>query len=130
MKEQSLEKKEKTAVAAKESAGYVFTPKVDIWETQDAIQIVAEMPGVDDKSVDISLEDRALSIVGRVGPEDIGGYDKVYSEYQVGNYERTFTIPYDIDRDRIKAAVRQGILKLVLPKSESAKPRRIEVKVE
>ena len=115
---------------ASKTSGYVFTPKVDIWETEEDIQLVAEMPGVDEKNVDINLQDQTLTILGRVVPDEMKGYEKVYSEYHVGNYERSFTIAQDIDRDKIKATMKQGVLTLVLPKSESVKPRRIEVKAE
>ena len=128
MENKNVQKAENKDV--QKTSGYVFTPKVDIWETEEDIQLVAEMPGVDEKNVDINLQDQTLTILGRVTPDEMKGYDKVYSEYHVGNYERSFTLAQDIDRDKIKATMKQGVLTLVLPKSESAKPRRIEVKAE
>ncbi|MBN1521612.1 MAG: Hsp20/alpha crystallin family protein [Candidatus Aureabacteria bacterium] len=128
MENKNVKKTEDKSI--QKTSGYVFTPKVDIWETEDDIHLIAEMPGVDEKNVDINLEDQTLTILGRVMPDEMEGYEKVYSEYHVGNYERSFTVAQDIDRDKIKATMKQGVLTLVVPKSESAKPKRIEVKAE
>jgi len=129
MKNKELERTD-TAKKERSASGYVFTPRVDIWETEDNIYLIAEMPGVDEKGVDINLENNTLKIIGRVEPEEFEGYEKVYSEYSTGHYERTFTISQEIDTDNIKATIKQGVLKIVLPKKESAKPKRIEVKAE
>ena len=108
---------------------YTFTPKVDIWETEAGYNLEVEMPGVDNKGVDVKLEEGVLSILGRVEPEDTKGFEKVYSEYQTGNYERQFQISEMVDESKIKASLKNGVLRLELPKRESAKPKRIEVKV-
>ena len=108
---------------------FTFTPKVDIWETEAAYNLAVEMPGVDKNGVDVKLEEGVLSIIGRVEPEDIKGFEKVYSEYDFGNYERQFQISEVIDEQKIKASIKNGVLQLELPKRESAKPKRIEVKV-
>ena len=109
----------------------VFVPPADIYETRDNIVVMAEMPGVAPDGVDITLERRGLTIRGRnAGPgnEHIG-YQRVYNEYADGDYERVFTLSENIDRDRIEATLKDGVLHLVLPKSETAKPRKIELKV-
>src|ERR1700757_1478567 len=109
----------------------VFVPPSDIYETRDNIVVMAEMPGVAPDGVDITLERRVLTIRGRnAGPgnEHIG-YQRVYNEYADGDYERVFTLSENIDRDRIEATLKDGVLHLVLPKSETAKPRKIELKV-
>jgi len=105
----------------------VFTPTVDIIEHKNDIVVLADMPGVDDKSVDITLEKELLTIYGRVEPEVPEKHRLAISEYGVGDYKRTFTITNEIDRDHIQASVKDGVLKLVLPKSESAKTRKIPV---
>jgi HSP20 family molecular chaperone IbpA len=105
----------------------VFTPTVDIIEHKNDIVVLADMPGVDNKSVDITLEKELLTIYGRVEPEVPEKHRLAISEYGVGDYKRTFTITNEIDRDHIQASVKDGVLKLVLPKSESAKTRKIPV---
>ena len=108
----------------------IFTPAVDIIEKKDDIVVVADMPGVDETSVDITLEKNILTINGRVGPEIPEKHRLVMSEYGVGDFHRVFTISNEIDRDRIQAKVKNGVLRLILPKAEDIKTRKISVKVE
>jgi HSP20 family protein len=103
-------------------------PAADIYETKDSIVVLAEMPGVSPDGVDISLERRVLTIRGRSTPSEHLGYQRVYNEYADGDYERVFTLSENIDRDRIEATLKDGVLQLVLPKAEAAKARRIELK--
>ena len=86
------------------------------------------MPGVAPDGVDITLERRVLTIRGRSAVNDRAGYQRVYNEYADGDYERVFTLSENIDRDRIEATLKDGVLQLVLPKAEAAKARRIELK--
>ena len=97
-------------------------------ETKDSIVVLAEMPGVSPNGVDISLERRVLTIRGHRAANEHGGYQRVYSEYADGDYERVFTLSENIDRDRIEATLKDGVLQLVLPKAEAAKARKIELK--
>jgi HSP20 family protein len=106
----------------------VFLPAADIYETRDNIVVLAEMPGVAPDGVDITLERRVLTIRGRSAAGDHGGYQRVYNEYADGDYERVFTLSENIDRDRIEATLKDGVLHLVLPKAETAKARKIELK--
>ena len=106
----------------------VYLPPADIYETKDSIVVLAEMPGVAPDGVDISLERRVLTIRGRSAANDHSGYQRVYNEYADGDYERVFTLSENIDRDRIEATLRDGVLQLVLPKAETAKARKIELK--
>ena len=106
----------------------VFLPPADIYETKDSIVVLAEMPGVPPEGVDLTLERRALTIRGRSAAGEHTGYQRVYNEYTDGNYERVFTLSDNIDRDRIEARLKDGVLHLVLPKAETAKARRIELK--
>jgi HSP20 family protein len=106
----------------------VFLPPADIYETKDSIVVLAEMPGVPPEGVDLTLERRVLTIRGRSAAGEHTGYQRVYNEYTDGDYERVFTLSDNIDRDRIEARLKDGVLHLVLPKAETAKARRIELK--
>jgi HSP20 family protein len=106
----------------------VFVPPADIYENRDSIVVVAEMPGVAPDGVDITLERRVLTIRGRSAASEHAGYQHVYNEYAEGDYERIFTLSENIDRDRIEATLKNGVLHLVLPKAEPAKARKIELK--
>jgi HSP20 family protein len=106
----------------------VFLPPADIYETNDAIVVTAEMPGVGPDGIDITLERRVLTIRGRSGASEHSGYQRVYNEYADGDYERVFTLSESIDRDKIEATLRDGVLHLVLPKAEPARVRKIELK--
>jgi HSP20 family molecular chaperone IbpA len=94
-----------------------FVPRVDILETDDAIDLVADLPGVDESTVDITLENRLLTVKGLVEPSWPEGYELAYAEYRVGDFERVFTVSDAIDRDNIEATVRDGVLRLRLPKA-------------
>jgi HSP20 family molecular chaperone IbpA len=110
--------------------GRVFTPAVDIIEKKDDIIVIADMPGVDRESVDINLENNVLTIYGKVGIENPADHRLITSEYGTGDYQRVFTLSDEVDRDNIKATVRNGVLKLVLPKTEKVRSRRIMVESE
>jgi len=130
MAEQEMQKREASSPVETErtQAKKVFIPRVDICETKDAIVLLADMPGVDEKSIDITLEKNVLTLLGRVGPDTYEGYRAAYVEYDAGDYERAFTLSDEIDRDRIDASVRNGVLRLTLPKAEPVKLRKINVK--
>jgi HSP20 family protein len=117
-----------TETAARTPSRPVFLPPADIYETRDNIVVLAEMPGVAPDGVDITLERRVLTIRGRGGANEHAGYQRVYTEFADGDYERAFTLAENIDRDRIEATLKNGVLHLVLPKAETAKARRIELK--
>jgi HSP20 family protein len=87
------------------------------------------MPGVDEGSIEVKLADGVLSVEGRVALQSYENLAPVYTEYNVGNYLRRFTVSSDIDADHIKARMANGVLEVELPKAESAKPRRIPVAV-
>ena len=106
----------------------VFMPRTDVYETQDNVMIAADMPGVDEKSVEITLEKNVLTIRGAVASMEIPGHTLAYAEYEVGDYERAFTLSEEINRDAVQALVRNGVLYLTLPKAAAAKARKIEVK--
>lgn len=109
------------------SSAMVFTPAVDIIEHTNDIVLIADMPGVDEKSVDLTLEKNLLTIHGHVENETPDKFKLLISEYGLGDYERTFKLSDEIDRDKIHASVKDGVLKLVLPKAEKAKAKKIPV---
>jgi HSP20 family protein len=117
-----------TETAAHARSRPVFLPPADIYETRDNIVVLAEMPGVAPDGVDITLERRVLTIRGRSAANEHAGYQRVYNEYADGDYERACTLSENIDRDRIEATLKNGVLRLVLPKAETAKARKIELK--
>ena len=105
-----------------------FCRAADIYETGDSLVVMCELPGVGSDGVDITLERRVLTIRARAANPEHAGYQQVYSEYADGDYERVFTLSEDIDRERIEATAKDGMLHLVLPKAAAAKPRKIELK--
>ncbi len=130
MTAQQIKKRESEAPAQAERTEEcpVFIPRVDITESDAQVCLVADMPGVDEQNVDIDLERNVLTIRGKCAPETPQGFTPSYREYRTGNYERAFTLSDEIDRDNIKATVKDGVLRLTLPKAEEAQPRRISVK--
>jgi len=105
-----------------------FAPAVDIYDHEDEIVVVADMPGVPANSVDIHLDRGELTIRGRVQPPAVNG-QVVFQEYQVGDFVRTFTLTDDIDPNGIAAEMTNGVLRLRLPKPTERRPRKIPVKV-
>jgi HSP20 family molecular chaperone IbpA len=122
---------EKQELAREEETrpGRRFVPRVDIHETDDALWLWADLPGVDEKSVDVELENGELSIQGRVSLEGYESLSPVYTEYNVGHYLRNFRLSDRIDVDRIEAKMTNGVLELQLPKLAAAKPRQIPISV-
>jgi HSP20 family protein len=130
MAEKEMQKREASSPVETERTKTmkVFIPRVDICETKDAIILLADMPGVDEKSIDITLEKNVLTLSGRVEPDTYEGYRAAYTEYEAGDYERAFTLSDEINRDGIEASVKNGVLRLTLPKAEPVKLRKINVK--
>lgn len=108
----------------------VFIPKADIYETDNEILVLADIPGANEKTVDITLEKNVLSITAYVEPTRTGEYDIVYAEYEEGDYQRSFRLSDEIDRDKIEASVSDGVLRLRLPKAKEAATRKIAVKTK
>jgi HSP20 family molecular chaperone IbpA len=110
-------------------ASRVFVPQVDIYTAGEEIVILADMPGVSENDIDISLEKNVLTINGFVSIAAPDGYELVYSEYGVGDFQRSFTLSEEIDQDKIEASLSNGMLHLRLPKVPEAKARKIAVTV-
>lgn len=109
-------------------SGKLFVPRVDIYETNEVIFIVADMPGVDENSVDITLEKGVLTINGYLESAPPENYSLAYAEYEVGDYQRSFKLSNEIEQEHIEATVKNGVLSLRLPKAGPAKARKIAVK--
>lgn len=108
--------------------GQYYTPRVDIAETNDAFIFQADLPGVKAGDVDISYENGVLTIQGRVPQRQSENHNYIWREYGVGHFQRQFTISTPINVDAIKAEMKNGVLELNVPKAESAKTRKIEIK--
>ena len=108
--------------------GRVFLPAVDIFETPEALVLVADMPGVAADKVTVDLKDNHLVISGEVAPPVGQGETMTEAEYYTGDFQREFHVGSLIDQGKIEASMKDGVLHLVLPKVEKAKPRKIEVK--
>ena len=117
-----VEKKPESTVPARR-----FVPVTDIFETNDALKVILEMPGVDKESVDVRVENDVLTIEGQVDFTKYQGLAPLYTEYNVGNYARSFELSSKIDQERITADLKDGVITLILPKAEKAKPRKIMV---
>ncbi|MDJ0762060.1 MAG: Hsp20/alpha crystallin family protein [Myxococcota bacterium] len=107
-------------------AGVYYSPTVDIFETEDAITLLADLPGVEKKNLDINVEDKQLTITGLVDKTE-DRFQSVYTEYGIGGYTRSFRLGDTIDQTKINAALKDGVLTLVLPKAERLIPRKIEI---
>jgi HSP20 family molecular chaperone IbpA len=106
--------------------GKVFAPATDITETEEAITLVADMPGVPADGVDVTLEADLLTIRGTVRGEEPEDAELVWAEYEQGDYQRSFTVSDEIDREGISANISGGVLTLTLPKARPSR-KRIEV---
>ena len=131
MKEKEIELKEKKELKPTAGEGTrpgpVFIPAVDILEDPAGITIVADMPGVDGKNVDVDLKDNQLTITGRIDPVEGEKEVSLYKEFLYGDYIRQFTLSYVIDQNKITAKMEDGVLRLILPKVEKIKPQKIKV---
>jgi HSP20 family protein len=127
MQKQEMEKVERIE---RSREARIFNPDVDIVERKNDIVVVADMPGVDEASVDITLENNVLSIYGKVDWDAPDKLKLLHGEYGIGDYQRVFTLSGDVNREKIEATVNNGVLKIVLPKAEAAKTKKIAVRAE
>jgi HSP20 family protein len=122
------EKRELTGKEEKTVPGRFFVPYTDVYETEDALTVVMEMPGVDRKDVEIELREDVLRVEGKIDLAKYGGMEPVYTEYNIGHYTRSFSLSDKVDQEHIGAQFEDGVLTLTLPKTAEAKPRRIALK--
>jgi HSP20 family molecular chaperone IbpA len=128
MSEQCKQLTENEAATAQcKGEGVTYTPRFDICETEDELVLYGDLPGVEAGDLEIRFEDKELAIHGKVA-ERRSDHRRLREEYGVGDYHRTFAVGEAIDADRISAELRNGVLTVRLPKAESAKPKRIEVR--
>ena len=121
------EKQEVSSPAEQTKPGPVFTPSVDIFESDKAITLLVDMPGVKADDLNVDLRDDTLTLTGDVKPDVTPPGELVYGEYEIGRYYRQFSLSEVIAQDKIDAKLGDGVLRLTLPKVEKAAPRRIEV---
>ncbi len=127
---QELSVRDKKELATKEEKtipGRHYIPYGDIYETDEALAVVLEMPGVDKKDINVALENGVLRVDGQIDFAKYDGMEPVYTEYNVGHYTRSFALSDKIDQEHISAQVDDGVLTLTLPKVKEAQPRRISI---
>jgi HSP20 family molecular chaperone IbpA len=121
------DKKELVTKEEKTVPGRYYIPYADIFETDEALSVVMEMPAVEKKDISIALENDILRVDGRIDFSKYEGMEPVYTEYNVGHYSRSFTLSNKIDQEGITAQLEDGVLTLTLPKARQAQPRRISI---
>ena len=116
--ERDLEKREAELPEGVEStrAGREFLPRTDIYETEQSVVIVADLPGVSVENIDLAVERNLLTLRGRVDREESEREALAYCEYEVGDFVRSFSLSGEVDRDRIEARSKDGVLTLTIPK--------------
>lgn len=121
------DKREMVSKEEKTIPGRYFVPNADIHETDDALTVVLEMPGVDRSRLNVSLENDVLKVDGQIDFSKYEGMEPVYTEYNVGHYTRSFGLSSKVDQGRISAQLEDGVLTLTLPKAAEARPRKIAI---
>lgn len=124
---QPQEKKELVSQDEKTIPVRYFVPATDIFETEDALTVVMEVPGVDRQAIDIALENDVLRVEAKIDPAKYEGMQPLYTEYNVGHFARSFTLSNKIDQQQISARLEDGVLTLTLKKVREAIPRRISI---
>jgi HSP20 family molecular chaperone IbpA len=122
------EKQEVTSPAEQTTPGLVFTPAVDIFETEKEITLLADIPGVKADDLIIDLRDNTLTLAADITPDDNPNEENILKEYETGRYYRQFTVGELINQENIDANLNDGVLRLTLPKVEKAAPKKITVK--
>ena len=109
--------------------GPVFVPPTDIIETKESLLMLLDMPGADPETLDVSLDQRVLSISARSTPTTPEGYAPIYTEFRDGAYERKFMVSDQVDRERIDAVLKDGVLRITMPKAAPSPAKKISVKL-
>jgi HSP20 family protein len=128
---QALEVQEKKELVSKEEKtvpSRYFVPTTDIFETEDALNVVMEIPGVAKPDVDVNIENDILRVEARIDHSKYEGLEPLYTEYNVGHFTRSFTLSSKIDQQQISAQLADGVLTLTLKKAKEALPRRIAIR--
>jgi HSP20 family protein len=127
---QALQPQEKKELVSREETTVpvrYFVPATDIFETEDALTVVMEIPGVDRQAIDINLENDILRVEAKIDPAKYEGMQPLYTEYNVGHFARSFTLSNRIDQQQISAKLEDGVLTLTLKKVKEAIPRKIAI---
>ena len=128
-KEIQVKPKQEVAASAEQTKpGMVFTPSVDIFETDRELTVLADLPGVTAENLTIDLRENTLTLTGEVEPFEKANEEDILIEYEIGKYYRQFSLSSLIDQSQIDAKLTDGVLRLTLPKVAEAKPRKIEVR--
>lgn len=109
---------------------YLFTPPIDIYDSDEGLVLLADLPGVSIQTLELQVQDNKLTLFGRVTPVVPEGARIRHQEYDVGDFLRSFILSDEVDHERITATMNNGVLKVLLPKAQKGQPRRIEVKNE
>ena len=109
------------------NAGRYYASQTDIHETNEALVLMMDMPGVPKSNVDIHLEKNVLTVTGKIDSSKNETFKPIYTEYQIGNYTRSFTLSNEINREEISATMTAGTLTLNLPKMQAALSQKIQV---
>lgn len=107
---------------------HCYIPRTDIYEVNEIIHVILDMPGIDSNAIEITLEKNVLNVKGYAQIPDFDNHTLVSSEYEPGDFERSFRVSDSIDSEKIKANYKDGVLRLTLPRAEMAKTRKIEIK--
>lgn len=105
----------------------LFTPPIDIYDTAEGLVLVADLPGVSVKSLDLQVQDNKLTLLGRVGNPVPAEARPLHREYEEGDFLRSFILSEDVDHERVTARLNNGVLEVVLPRAARSPPRRIQV---
>jgi len=129
-KSQALEVQEKKEVVSKDEKTVPtrhYVPTTDIFETDDALMVVMELPGVEKQAIEVNVENDVLRIDARIDFTKYEGLEPLYTEYNIGHFARSFSLSNKIDQQQISAQLEDGVLTLMLKKASEAQPRRIAV---
>lgn len=124
---QAREKRDVLSSSEQTKPGLLFTPAVDIFENDKELTVVADLPGVKPQNLEIDLRKDTLSIIGDVEPPEAPGETDHIREFRTGRFFRQFNLSEVIDQNKIEASLKNGVLRLRLPKVEKAVPRKITV---
>ncbi|MBX3449271.1 MAG: Hsp20/alpha crystallin family protein [Planctomycetaceae bacterium] len=116
-----------TPEAAAQTGQLVFNPPIDIFETEQGLVLLADLPGVTTETLELQVQDNKLTLIGRVSSPAPEGATLVHQEYAIGHFLRSFILSDEVDHERISAKLNHGVLEVVLPRASRPEPRRIQV---
>lgn len=128
MKETTVPQQQQTALAETRDESRTLTPPVDIFDVEDGLAVIVDMPGVGKDDLDVRVENDVLTLSGK--PKTALPQTPIYTEFQLANFYRQFQLSDRVDQDKIRAEAKNGVLTLHLPKAEKAKPKKIAVQVK